>query len=202
MPEAANTRARLLDAAVFVIDQGGVKALKVRDVSARAGVKEPSVYHYFGNRDGLVEAAQAKRYIRGLLELTEVFDRLVHQCVSRDTFIETIRTVTTAVFADDRQSVRAVRADVLGSAMSRPELKEAVAQAQRESHLLLDSTLTYAQAQGWVLPELDTMAFSVWYTGMVNGRLVYEIDPTQCSAAAWDKIAVDVTVSTLCGPQK
>ena len=74
MPEAANTRARLLNAAVFVIDQGGVKALKVRDVSARAGVKEPSVYHYFGNRDGLVEAAQAKRYIRGLLELTEVFD--------------------------------------------------------------------------------------------------------------------------------
>ncbi|MEY4533350.1 MAG: hypothetical protein RI926_1119 [Actinomycetota bacterium] len=202
MPEAANTQDRLLEAAIDVIDQGGVKALRVRDISARAGVKEPSVYHYFGSRDGLIEAAQAQRYIRGLLELTQVFDKLVHQCTTRQGFIETIRTVNTAVFAENRQSVRAVRADVLGSAMSRPELKMAVAQAQRESHNLLDSTLTFAQSQGWVLPELDTMAFSVWYTGMVNGRLVLEIDPSQCSAEAWNKIAIDLTVSALCGSQK
>lgn len=201
MSDVANTRSRLLESAIDVIDEDGIKALRVRDISARAGVKEPSVYHYFGSRDGLIEAAQAQRYIRGLLELTQVFDNLVRQCASRQAFIETIRTVTSAIFADERQLVRAVRADVLGSAMSRPELKIAVAQAQRESHNLLDSTLTFAQSQGWVIPQLDTMAFSVWYTGMVNGRLVYEIDPSQCSSEAWDKIAVDVTISALCGPQ-
>lgn len=181
-----------------MIDAGGMKTLRVRDIAAKAGVKEPSVYHFFGSKDGLVEAAQAQRYTRGLLQLTQVFDELVRKSQDKESFISTIRTVTTAIFGEDRVNVRAVRADVLGSAMSRPALKEAVARAQRTSHNLLDSTLTYAKAQGWVRPELDTMAFAVWYTGMVNGRLVYEIDPSQCSGDAWNEIAVNVTVSTLC----
>lgn len=198
MVDTPGTRERLLEAAINVIDAGGMKTLRVRDIAAKAGVKEPSVYHFFGSKDGLVEAAQAQRYMRGLLQLTQVFDDLVRKSQDKHSFINTIRTVTAAVFAEDREYVRAVRADVLGSAMSRPSLKEAVAQAQRTSHNLLDSTLAYAKSQGWVRPELDTMAFAVWYTGMVNGRLVYEIDPSQCSGDAWNEIAVNVTVSTLC----
>ena len=199
MVELPNTRDKLLAAAIEVIDHSGIKNVRVRDIASRAGVKEPSVYHFFGSKDGLVEAAQAQRYIRGLLELTQVFDDLVRQCDSLEAFKETIRSVTSAIFSDTRSSIRAVRADVLGSAMSRPDLKKAVAEVQRQSHELLDSTLTFAQGKGWVLPELDTMAFSIWYTGMVNGRLVYEIDPSQCSGDAWNTIAVNVTVRTLCG---
>jgi AcrR family transcriptional regulator len=199
MVELPNTRDKLLAAAIEVIDHSGIKNVRVRNIASRAGVKEPSVYHFFGSKDGLVEAAQAQRYIRGLLELTQVFDDLVRQCDSLEAFKETIRSVTSAIFSDNRSSIRAVRADVLGSAMSRPDLKKAVVEVQRQSHELLDSTLTFAQDKGWVLPELDTMAFSIWYTGMVNGRLVYEIDPSQCSGDAWNTIAVNVTVRTLCG---
>jgi AcrR family transcriptional regulator len=202
MPDQLPTRERLLLAAVEVIDTSGVKQIRVRDIAARAGVKEPSVYHFFGSRDGLIEAAQAFRYNRGLLELTTVFSEKVRACSHREEFVEVIRAVTHAVFAEERHDIRAVRADVLGSAMSRPELKVAVASAQRESHLVLDGALQFAQERGWVVPDLNTMAFAVWYTGMVNGRLVYEIDPTQCSGAEWNKLATDVTISTLCGSGK
>lgn len=199
--ETSGTKEKLLEAAIQAIDLGGVKAIRVRDIAAQAGVKEPSVYHFFGSKEGLIEAAQAQRYTRGLLELTQVFDSMVRKSADKAEFVSTIRTVTGAIFAHDREIVRAVRADVLGSAMSRPALKDAVAQAQRSSHELLHSTLTFAKSKGWVREELDTMAFAVWYTGMVNGRLVLEIDPTQCSPEAWNAIAVEVTVNTLCGPQ-
>lgn len=202
MTDNLRTHDRLLKAAVDVIDSAGIKELKIRDVAAMAGVKVPSVYHFFGNRDGLVEEAQAFRYTRGLLELTQVFDEQVRNCSNIEEFIAVIREVTALVFSDDRYSTRAVRADVLGSAMSRPKLKSAVAAAQRKSHDLLSSTLNFAQERGWVLPELDTMAFSVWYTGMVNGRLVYEIDPAQCSGQAWNNLATELTVFALCGPAK
>ncbi|MDH6239286.1 TetR/AcrR family transcriptional regulator [Aurantimicrobium minutum] len=65
MPELASTKDRLLAAAVEVIDNSGIKELRIRDIAALAGVKEPSVYHFYGSRDALVEAAQAFRYTRG-----------------------------------------------------------------------------------------------------------------------------------------
>jgi AcrR family transcriptional regulator len=197
MVEVLGTRENLLNAAIEVIDHSGIKAVRVRDIAARAGVKEPSVYHYFGSRDGLIEEAQAQRYSRGLLELTQVFDSLVKSCTSAEEFQAAVRKVIGAVVAPDREQVRAVRADVLGSAMSRPELKAAVAAAQSQSHSVLSGSISFAQQQGWVHPELDTKAFAVWYTGMVNGRLVYEIDPLQCSSHEWDSIAIDATLHLL-----
>lgn len=197
MDENQGTRENLLAAAIEVIDQNGMKAVRVRDIAARAGVKEPSVYHYFGSRDGLVEAAQAQRYTRGLIELTGVFDQLVRACNNVEEFNQVIIRVLAAVFAPEREAIRAVRADVLGSAMSRPRLKEEVAISQSASHLLLSGTISFAQEQGWVRSELDTMAFAVWYTGMVNGRLVYEIDPGQCEPDEWDRIAEEATLHLL-----
>lgn len=197
MLEPLTTRENLLRATVEVIDHSGMKAVRVRDIAARAGVKEPSVYHYFGSRDGLVEAAQAQRYSRGLLELIQAFDRLIRACSSVDEFHDAIRRVVSAVVAPEREIVRSVRADVLGSAMSRPDLKQAVAEAQAQSHILLSGAVAYAQSQGWVRPELDTMAFAVWYTGMVNGRIVYEIDPQQCDSSSWDELTLDVTLYLL-----
>lgn len=200
MVEPLNTRENLLTAAIEVIDQNGLKAVRVRDIAARAGVKEPSVYHYFGSRDGLVEEAQAQRYSRGLLELIQSFDALVRSCSSAEEFQQIIRRVFSAIVTPERELVRAVRADVLGSAMSRPHLKNAVAAAQANSHRLLAGAITYAQEMGWVRPELDCMAFAIWYTGMVNGRLVYEIDPSHCEGTAWDAIAVDATLYLLRQP--
>ncbi|MDH6422491.1 TetR/AcrR family transcriptional regulator [Aurantimicrobium minutum] len=197
MAEIQNTRENLLSATIEVIDLHGVKGVRVRDIAARAGVKEPSVYHYFGSRDGLIEEAQAQRYSRGLLELTHAFASHVRSCASVDEFQCAIRQVFAAIVKPEREEVRAVRANVLGSAMSRPRLKVAVAQAQGEAHKVLSGAIAFAQQQGWVRPELDTMAFAVWYTGMVNGRLVYEIDPGQCDPAAWDAIGVEVTLHLL-----
>ena len=197
MHEQLTTKENLLNAAIDVIDQSGLKAVRVRDIASRAGVKEPSVYHYFGSRDGLIEAAQAQRYSRGLLEVINVFDELVRSCSDVEDFHNIIERVISSVVSQDRETVRTVRADVLGSAMSRPKLKIAVAQAQSISHQLLAGTISFAQAQGWVRPELDPLAFAVWYTGMVNGRLVYEIDPTQCSSQEWDAIALDATLHLL-----
>ncbi len=197
MIEEQGTRENLLNAAVEVIDLSGVKAVRVRDIAARAGVKEPSVYHYFGSRDGLIEAAQAHRYSRGLLEITVSFNKLVRACANVNEFQEVIKRVLSAVVAPERESIRAVRADVLGSAMSRPALKSAVASAQSQSSEVLSDTISFAQQQGWVRPELDPRAFAVWYTGMVNGRLVYEIDSEQCQGTEWDSIAEDATLHLL-----
>ncbi|OMC41379.1 TetR family transcriptional regulator [Mycobacterium sp. GA-1841] len=49
-------RARILDATFEVIARCGRNALQLQDVAATAGVSRPTVYRYFGSKDGLLEA--------------------------------------------------------------------------------------------------------------------------------------------------
>ncbi|MDC3962266.1 TetR/AcrR family transcriptional regulator [Polyangium jinanense] len=48
------TRRAILDAAAELLAEAGAERLSIREVCARAGVTAPTVYHHFGDKDGLV----------------------------------------------------------------------------------------------------------------------------------------------------
>jgi len=58
------TRRRLLQAAVKLFARHGFHAVSVDQIVAAARVNKRMVYHYFGNKDGLFEAALADVYRR------------------------------------------------------------------------------------------------------------------------------------------
>jgi AcrR family transcriptional regulator len=51
-----DTRTRILDAALAVIDRKGLARLSLEDVAAEAGVSRQTVYRHVGGRDGLITA--------------------------------------------------------------------------------------------------------------------------------------------------
>lgn len=51
-----DTRTRILDAALAVIDRGGLARLALEDVAAEAGVSRQTVYRHVGGREGLITA--------------------------------------------------------------------------------------------------------------------------------------------------
>jgi AcrR family transcriptional regulator len=51
---AGATRAAILAAAERILARGGEEALSIRELCARVGVTAPTVYHHFGDKDGLV----------------------------------------------------------------------------------------------------------------------------------------------------
>lgn len=50
-------RTQLLQATIGVIAKRGVRGMRVQEIAADAGVSVPLLYHYFGSREGLLEAA-------------------------------------------------------------------------------------------------------------------------------------------------
>lgn len=56
MPDVKDT---LLDVAYRVLEEEGPSALTTRRVCEEAGVTMPTLYHHFGNRDGLLSAVHA-----------------------------------------------------------------------------------------------------------------------------------------------
>lgn len=57
---AAATRRALLDQAALLLDAGGLDAVTLREVGARAGVSRGAPYRHFADKDGLLTAVAAE----------------------------------------------------------------------------------------------------------------------------------------------
>jgi AcrR family transcriptional regulator len=56
-PRSERARRAILEAALFLLKKGGLPAVTVEGVAARAGVGKPTIYRHFGNRHELAMAA-------------------------------------------------------------------------------------------------------------------------------------------------
>ena len=88
MTEKNTTRDRLLKATAAAIDKGGEGAVRVRDLTKSCNITAPSIYHFFGSREGLIDEAQAFRFSRGQRQLGEAFTSAVHTCKNKTQFVE------------------------------------------------------------------------------------------------------------------
>lgn len=189
------TRERLLNAAIAVVDESGVEAIRVREIATAAQVREPSVYHYFGSREGLVEAVEAARFKRDSKQVTNIFAQGVTACQSMNDYLALVKAVMTAVEQPDRAVVRSVRASAFGSAQSRPGLAKLISEAQLELDQDLANGLLVAQERGWVRPDLDCLTYGAWVNGMVNGRIILEMNPEVYSADTWREILLTAALA-------
>jgi len=55
-----STEEHILNAAIRILEKGGVEALTTRAVCQAAGVTAPTLYHHFGDKDGLLRVIVAR----------------------------------------------------------------------------------------------------------------------------------------------
>lgn len=72
-----DTKDRILEAAVGLLDEGGPEAMSTRAVSAAADVHVPEIYRLFGDKQGLLDAAACRK-------LDEYLDSKRNQVVTDD----------------------------------------------------------------------------------------------------------------------
>lgn len=79
---APDRRAKILEGAVRVIATDGVRGLRIEKLAAEAGVSTALIYHYFGDRSGVLQAAldainsKAQRYTDGAVRTTVPRDQI------------------------------------------------------------------------------------------------------------------------------
>lgn len=194
------TRQRLLDAAIEVIETHGEQAVKVRDIAAKAEVTEPSIYHFFGSRNGLIEEAQAVRFGLGQAEAMAAFVDGIRECRTKTEFLNLVRSSLTTSFQPAVAGRRFTRINVLGSAQSRPELVKYLAEQQRQANRTLGDALRFAQEKGFMRSNIDPEICAVWVLSMVTGRLFIEIDPDLADSTEWNTLAIDAVMAAFGSP--
>lgn len=190
---------RILDAAIETIDAQGEVGLRVQDVVKDAGVQIPILYRHFGNREGLVQAAQLERLRRDLSTEIDVVGQMFGSADSAEEFREIFDSVMDRVMSDARQLPRARRMNVMGSTYGRPELRAAVAEAQHGAIDWIAGVLAQPAERGWLREGLDLRAFSTWLAGTMIGRFVAELDPDSVDMEAHDRMWLDAIHHTLFG---
>jgi AcrR family transcriptional regulator len=66
--QRADARRAILDAAESLLVSGGYEQLSIRRLAERCGYTAPTIYHYFGDKDGLLPALLEERF-RDVLRL-------------------------------------------------------------------------------------------------------------------------------------
>ena len=201
MAEINNTRERLLKATAAAIDKGGEGAVRIRDLTKSCNITAPSIYHFFGSREGLIDAAQAFRFSRGQLQLGNAFSSAIHQCKNKAQFLELAHQFLATMFSFDRRAIRNTRLNVLGNAVNRPHLSKELAEVQEESNVVVGEALRYAQSKGWVRDDFNGDMFAAWLVGMVNSRRLIEMNGVHPLSDEWDVIAKRSICMTLGLPE-
>lgn len=196
-----NSRDRMLEAAICAIEAHGEAGVRVDEISSAAEVAKPSLYHFFGSREGLIAAAQAERYRRSLNIGLEGVVEIAETCTSSEEFERLVRSWVESFASDAAGHRRAVRLSVLGSSVSRPDLQAEIVRTSEAASSQLRDLLTLAEARGWLRSNADLGAadLALWFQGLWNGRYLAELSGDRDRIEGWDRVTMSVVTSMLFG---
>lgn len=188
-------RDALLDRAIAVIEEHGEAGVRTHAIAADCGVTAPVLYRLFGDREGLIVAAQAERYRRSYaLDQAGIgaeLRRRVARCLTREDLIDSIRWFVAAALSPDRHDAVLGRIDVLGSCVTRPALREAVAQVEREMLADVIQVFEVAREHGWLRPTFAGESVAAIWHGLVLGSYIPAIAPDALDITDWAKAATE-----------
>lgn len=163
-----------IDATIELLETRGEAGVRIADIARRSGLSHGAIYHHFGDRDGLIQAAQFARLsnqpaadIRALREAAEA-------ATSREEFVDLIGLIAAAIASPDRSKVRLVRASVITAASHRPELEAALRQLESEIADDLIEVLEMAAERGWLAPGIDPVAAAAVLEAISFGLVLQE----------------------------
>jgi AcrR family transcriptional regulator len=195
----SDTRTRILEAAMLAISENGEGAIRVQKIAESVGVREPSVYHFFKNREELVEAAHVERYRRSHLEMVKPLQAGAALADNAEDFRRIVKKVLSLVYTAEREHIRSTRMSVLGAAQTSPTIAEAIRQINFEVSSRLAEVFLTAQEKNWIRKEVDPLAAAYWVNGQILGRVMAEMDKDRVDLDKWNQISETAVLYFLFG---
>lgn len=200
MATETSMKQTLLELAIATIDESGETGIRVSQIVEAAGVTIPTLYHYFGSREGLIEEAQAERFIRILRSDVDVFIAQVETCETRADLEQALANLVGSLELPDRALMRWQRLNALGATYARPSLAERITKAHDELAAKTALALGPFQRKGLIRQDIDLRAVVAWYNGAVLGKNLVQIGNSEIDQAEWNRILVMATHAVLFGP--
>ena len=169
------TRAVILEFAKAELEEFGPVKFNILRVIENSGVARSSVYHQFGDRDGLVAAAYAELFTidtnRNISQAIAAFSN-----IKSSEQLDSIIGLLVEALVQTPGDVRWNRIDVLAAARHRPEFLARITEAQTRMNSALEEVFRVQQELGNVRKDMDPREMAVLIQAVSFGRLFRDID--------------------------
>lgn len=193
-------RDRILELAIAVIDEHGEQGIRTNQLAAEAGTTPPTLYHYFASREGLIEEAQAERFLRSLRTDIEIFVAQLARAKTQGELITSIKDLFFRRDSDERIAVRWKRLNAIGSAFARESLALRIADEHNQSVTKVALALMPFQRQGFIRQDIDLRAVIAWYNGAVLGKNLVNMVGSDIDVDQWERTMNEAVLFILFGP--
>ena len=184
----SSPRDKIIERAIAVREKDGEAGIRTNTIAADCGCTAPTLYREFQSREGLIIAAQAERYKRSSQETVTALVRQITIATTREELYDNVSISLDHIFSITRAKYRRLRADVIGSAVSRPELRQEIVRVDTEYSRAIAAAFRPAVEAGWMSPTVNLEVIAFWAQGLVNSRVAIEFDSQSAYATAWDEL--------------
>ena len=198
MADARGTRDKILEAAIGIIEAEGEAGVRVDRVVEAAGFTKPVLYHHFADREDLVIAAQGERYRRTFDDALVALS-VFREAQSQDVFLDRVAIALGDFTSPEGRRRRRMRTEILGAAVGRPQLHDAITEANRQFVASLGDFLTRARKAGLISPQRDPRDIAAWWLSVVAGRYVIDVDADRFDEEEWTAIVLSMIRYLLAG---
>lgn len=169
----------VVDATVRVLEREGEKAVRIAEICDVTGVSYGTVYHHFGDRNGLIRAAQFARLSDQPGRDIAAFRSALESDDPSGDFIASLMEICRAIADPSRGPVRLVRTSVIASALNDPEFLPTVSELESSIMSDLIEVIERAQELGIADPSLDPTALAAYLEAVSYGLVLAEVGDHQ-----------------------
>jgi len=192
----------VLDAVAERLLSGDESRIRIPEICESTGVNYGSVYHHFGSREGVIDAAYEMIFTRLTQEDLEGVRQATEYSETFDEYLSAVIPIVTSISSgEDRRRRRAMRLRVVAAATAREELRALIARSQTEASAALSYVVRYGQDRGWVRRDVDAHFIAVLLQILLFGRVVDDISLEPVSDELWEHSASILFFSLLTPPQ-
>jgi AcrR family transcriptional regulator len=178
-----------------MLDGSNPHDILVDEVLRISGISRGSLYHHFGDFDGLIHTTLMTRFAANVEADGAAMRNVAESATSKEDYWNRIRQLSAQTQVPSRAPVRAERARLIGMASLGGEFAEALATVQDRLTEVMSEAIAHAQTKGWVNPALSPRALSLFLQAYSLGRAIDDIAGIHVPNQEWVELIDTVLAS-------
>ncbi len=187
---------RLIQATISVINLFDLETLPIVKILEGANASYADLFAEFGGVNGLIDAAHLSEVTSRSRESIEFIAEAFKTALTYEEILQQMSHLTSAVRGPEFKRNRVMRAVVIGSTMHRPELAEALADAQNTLTNRFAEILAEGERRGLYRCVTSPRALASFIQAFTAGQILDEIDHVHTSNDEW-LVVVDRSLRAL-----
>jgi AcrR family transcriptional regulator len=195
-----NRSAPVMQAVLDAVGERLMKAdeslIRIPEICEATGVNYGSVYHHFGSREGVIDAAYHQMFTKLAEEDLATLQLVSVSAKTFDEYLVAIQgLIGTFASSEARRARRALRARIVAASMMRPELRQLIGATQSRLTEELRSIVEFGQQRDWLNRDLSAHAVAVLIQVLLVGRTLDDVSSTPIDYAEWESaMAILLTI--------